>query len=133
MAGATLSDCASRLNDGDIIMSGVMHPALILPFAASAAQQSKKKVTVSWDGLTAMTNSSGVRLVDAASAFTSPYAAQVRVRAGGTADPVTSHATRATPDGEHWATLNRFAHHTYAPATEASRMLGAGAGLYDND
>jgi len=46
---------------------------------------------------------------------------------------VTSHATRATPDAEHWATLNRFAHHTYAPASEASRLLGAGAGLSDND
>ena len=133
MAGVALSDCASRLEDGDIIMSGVMHPALILPFGASAAQQSKKQVSVSWDGLTAMTNSSGVRLVGATAAFTSAYAVQVLVRPEGTADPVTSHATRTTPDAEHWATLNRFAHRTYAPATEASRLLGAGAGLSDHD
>jgi hypothetical protein len=31
------------------------------------------------------------------------------------------------------ATLTRFAHNTYAPATEASRLAGAGAGLSDND
>ena len=30
-------------------------------------------------------------------------------------------------------TLNDFAARTYAPATEASRLLGAGAGLTDND
>jgi hypothetical protein len=29
--------------------------------------------------------------------------------------------------------LGRFAHNTYAPATEQSRLLGAGAGLNDND
>jgi hypothetical protein len=29
--------------------------------------------------------------------------------------------------------LNGFAKHTYAPATEASRLAGAGAGLNDND
>jgi len=31
------------------------------------------------------------------------------------------------------AVLTRFAHNTYAPATEASRLAGAGAGLSDND
>ena len=34
---------------------------------------------------------------------------------------------------ECMATLTRFAHKTYAPATEASRLAGAGAGLNDND
>jgi hypothetical protein len=29
--------------------------------------------------------------------------------------------------------LNAFAQRTYAPATEASRLAGAGAGLTDND
>ncbi|MDP4784892.1 MAG: DUF3726 domain-containing protein, partial [Alphaproteobacteria bacterium] len=29
--------------------------------------------------------------------------------------------------------LNSFAKNTYAPATEASRLAGAGAGLNDND
>ncbi|MFV1875593.1 hypothetical protein [Nioella sp.] len=31
------------------------------------------------------------------------------------------------------AALNAFAHRTYAPATEESRLAGAGAGLTDND
>ena len=40
---------------------------------------------------------------------------------------------RADVDANTLATLNAFAHRTYAPATEASRLKGAGAGLSDND
>ena len=42
---------------------------------------------------------------------------------------------RRVPDGEEAAIsrLGRFAARTYAPATEASRIAGAGAGLTDND
>lgn len=34
---------------------------------------------------------------------------------------------------EIWEALSGFAHRTYVPATEASRLKGAGAGLTDND
>ncbi|SMY06637.1 hypothetical protein LOM8899_00764 [Flavimaricola marinus] len=34
---------------------------------------------------------------------------------------------------EVWGPLERFAAQTYVPATEASRIAGAGAGLSDND
>ena len=40
---------------------------------------------------------------------------------------------RADPDPNDWAALLAFAHRTYAPATEESRLRGAGAGLSDND
>jgi len=36
-------------------------------------------------------------------------------------------------DAEIWKALNAFAKKTYVPATEASRLSGAGAGLTDND
>jgi hypothetical protein len=36
-----------------------------------------------------------------------------------------------TRDSKTWSRLNSFAHRTYAPATEASQVLGAGAGLID--
>ena len=36
-------------------------------------------------------------------------------------------------DGEIWEALGLFAHRTYVPATDASRLKGAGAGLNDND
>jgi hypothetical protein len=40
---------------------------------------------------------------------------------------------RAQVSPESWARLSGFAHRTFAPATEESRMRGAGAGLSDND
>lgn len=39
---------------------------------------------------------------------------------------------RAVPD-HVWNRLAEFAHKTYVPATEQSRMMGAGAGTTDND
>lgn len=42
------------------------------------------------------------------------------------------HPRRAAP-AEAWARLGKWEHKTYAPATEASRLAGAGAGLSDND
>jgi hypothetical protein len=41
--------------------------------------------------------------------------------------------TRVDPDPSAWKILTRMASRTYAPATEASRLKGAGAGLTDND
>lgn len=32
-----------------------------------------------------------------------------------------------------WRALEKYAHRTYVPATEAARLTGAGAGLHDND
>lgn len=40
---------------------------------------------------------------------------------------------RVVVDSDTWSELENYAHHTYAPATEASRNLGAGAGTTDND
>ena len=41
--------------------------------------------------------------------------------------------TRVPDDPSAFQILNKFAARTYAPATEASRVSGAGAGLTDND
>ncbi|KMW60818.1 hypothetical protein AIOL_000983 [Candidatus Rhodobacter oscarellae] len=44
-----------------------------------------------------------------------------------------STQTRAQISQDTLRVLNRYASRTYAPATEASRLAGAGAGLSDND
>jgi hypothetical protein len=36
-------------------------------------------------------------------------------------------------DDAVWAALQKFAARTYVPASEQSRLMGAGAGLLDND
>ena len=61
------------------------------------------------------------------------FSDHTQITLGGQLTTPRPHVTRATPDPVCWDTLNRFAHRTYAPATEESRLLGAGAGLSDND
>jgi len=64
--------------------------------------------------------------------LTGPKAAQVRIAAASAeATGLVTSRARLAPDV--WNCLGAFAQRTYAPATEASRLAGAGAGLSDND
>ena len=47
-------------------------------------------------------------------------------------DRLTAPAEGWTVDPSAWARLEAYAHRTYAPDTEASRLRGAGAGLIDD-
>ena len=127
--GAALSDCAARLQDTPRKMGPVTRPAMILPFAAMAARQLGACVTVEGEGFQAVTDGSGLHiegtLPETSGALT--------IRAAGSLANANPSHTRAEPEEAAWAVLNRFAHKTYAPATEESRLLGAGAGLSDND
>ncbi|MEX0317214.1 MAG: DUF3726 domain-containing protein [Ruegeria sp.] len=128
-AGALVSDLAGRLQTGPIHMREVAVPIALLPFAASAARRLRSCVSVECDGLVAVTDGSDLSVPDGF-----PETAQhVTVRVGGSPASGCARKTRARPDPANWAVLNRFAHRTFAPATEESRLLGAGAGLSDND
>lgn len=52
-------------------------------------------------------------------------------RSGG--NPTRSEPTSVGVAPEDWAVLKALAARTYVPATEESRLRGAGAGLRDND
>ncbi len=56
-----------------------------------------------------------------------------KIGEGPAPDPLPSLGNRIAGDAAAIAVLTRFAARTYAPATEASRQAGAGAGLTDND
>ncbi|NSY39877.1 DUF3726 domain-containing protein [Leisingera sp. ANG59] len=128
-AGAALSDCAARLQSAPLAIAQVAHPAMILPFAAMAARQLGACVTVEGDSFQAVTDGIGLQCEG-----TLPEMAdKLTVRAAGSLANANPSQSRAAPEEAAWAVLNRFAHKTYAPATEESRLLGAGAGLSDND
>lgn len=127
--GAALSDCASQLAQAPIQMGPVAQPLLVVPFAAMAARRLKGCVTVTAEGFSAVTDGAAIRITGALSDST----ADLQVAAGGVLEAPRSGQSRAEPDAAAWDTLNQFAHKTYAPATEQSRLLGAGAGLSDND
>ncbi|MCU9838788.1 DUF3726 domain-containing protein [Ruegeria sp. WL0004] len=128
-AGAALSDRAAELTVAGIRLEQVARPALLVPFAALMAQQIGRPVTLRWQGGGAVTDGAVLDLSGTAPDLT-PL---VEVTPGGQIGSATPIRSRAQPAPETWATLNRFAHRTYAPATEESRLKGAGAGLSDND
>jgi hypothetical protein len=131
--GATLCDLARSLPEGGMAISRVLVPGLFLPFAADAARIRDAPVTLSWRGgivgigPEGLPRASGVlKLADAAEA-------DLFLHPGGMALPAAPRETRARPDQAAWDAILALAHRTYAPATEASRLSGAGAGLSDND
>lgn len=132
MAGAALADSAEIWAADGLQIGAVLSPALLLPFAAIAAAQLGTPISVTWDGVAARTD--GTRLsLTGSDDLLAPQTAQATVRSGGKlAEPLTRRS-RAAPADADWATLNCLAGRTHAPATEDSRLKGAGAGLSDND
>ena len=130
MTGCLLSDCASTLpRRNDIHIAALAAPALLLPFAANAARILGDCISVSAGGMHAVISATEL---SASHAFPEQTGA-IRIRLGGTPANPRRHQSRATPSPDAWELLEHLAHKTYAPATEQSRLLGAGAGLLDND
>lgn len=127
--GSLLSDCAKHLQHTPIEMHNIAVPSMLLPFVAQAARALGSTICVTCDGLLAETNGTALHQNQA---FADTATSVIVARSTTVLKP-TVHVTRAFPTKESWNSLNQFAHRTYAPATEESRKLGAGAGLSDND
>lgn len=128
-AGPLLSDCAHLLQAETISMKDVHIPALLLPFAANAARALGKAVSLTIGDMQVVTDGRDLTAPDGVPEL----AHNIMVAQDGTLDTTRTHQTRARPRLQDLEVLNRYAHRTYAPATEESRRLGAGAGLSDND
>jgi len=126
VTGAYLVDRA-EVPDG-VTLSAVYHPVLMLPFM----QRLARPVTLDWQGGSIACHAGGMRVA------CEPGVNVVHdVTISGKTDQPLEHGPSALHavdmDEEIWEALGRFAHRTYVPATEASRLKGAGAGLTDND
>lgn len=134
-AGASLNDCADRLGEGQPIeMANISCPLLILPFAAWAAFYIKQPVRVVWQDLRLDTDGDGIWTQDLHAQINTGKAATLICHPTiKSEDPAKRPAHRGTVEPDVWARLDAFAQRTFAPATDASRLLGAGAGRSDND
>ncbi|MCI2398512.1 DUF3726 domain-containing protein [Aliiroseovarius subalbicans] len=128
LAGASFCDAVTLLPDAPLTMRAVAQPLLLLPFLAQAARQGDTAFSLTFDGVMATTDGQGLDISGNPDAET----VDVVITRSSVTCPDTS-GTRAEIDAGDWDTLGRFAHRTYAPATEASRRLGAGTDLSDND
>ncbi|MGJ5620155.1 DUF3726 domain-containing protein [Sulfitobacter sp. MF3-043] len=133
ISGASLSDCAGRLLAlGQIQLQSVSYPLLVVPFLGGAALRLKTPVSVAWDGVRLTTD--GHQLcTEGQDGLSSDHTLLMTVSAPAVMQGPKEPVIRAQVSSECWATLSRFAHRTFAPATDESRARGAGAGLTDND
>lgn len=133
-SGATLNDCADLLTAAyGQTMKNVTHPLLVVPFAAWAALHIKSPLTVVWDSVHATTNGYDLHVVGSKDDLNAPQTAALSCSLAHGNHALSAPALRGDVSPDVWAKLNIIAQHTYAPATEASRLLGAGAGVSDND
>jgi len=134
-AGAALCDRAAEIAGGQEIEFGpTAQPLLLAPYAAGAAKLAGAAVELSWAGTVLVFTPDGVSIEGERAAMTSRSADSVRCRRAENAEVASpASATGRMVDAETWSRLNAFAQRTFAPATEASRLVGAGAGLVDSD
>lgn len=110
----------------------VFAPLLILPFAAWAAQRQKTNLGIGWSDVAFSVTPDGDLSVTGNDFLTEK--AEVGLSRGPSEKMEPAEIRfRAEVSCETFVALSDFAGKTYAPATEASRESGAGAGLTDND
>ena len=142
LSGLALSDGGiPESHQGGLTLQNVMYPVLILPFVAVLAQTSNVLVECRFGDLQAITD--GEHLWIAPSPLTDRNSLSISAHDVFIAispesqrpsfEPWPNHRSRASVTSSIWSILDQFAHRTYAPATEQSRILGAGAGVNDND
>jgi len=132
--GASLSDCAQRVTVDGVEIRNLSNPLIILPFVAAAARRTNTCLQVTWAD--AIFTTDGKTHKQQFATDTAAYVKQADCVAIAHAAALIDGAKsthRATPSSQVWETLNSLAALTYAPATETSRRLGAGAGQSDND
>ncbi|SCZ61551.1 Protein of unknown function [Epibacterium ulvae] len=134
ISGATMSDCAIRMQEGQTItIEHVTQPLLIVPFASGAALRLGKAVALEWDQVRLTTDGKQLCVQGDKEGVLAAQTSIVRCSAPAQMMTPTKPVMRAHVSARCWERLGAFAQRTYAPATDASRLRGAGAGLNDND
>ncbi|MCU7649037.1 DUF3726 domain-containing protein [Pseudomonas piscis] len=136
IAGASLCDHSYLLRDGTPLhLVEVASPELLLPFVSAAAQQSGLALELSWAGCSVQFDRQGKAFVHHVEGLGQHHAAQIVCRRSNSAEPPGQPLQGPLPPLAEAVqqALERLAARTYVPASEASRLLGAGAGLSDDN
>jgi len=132
--GAAFCDRAGKLTTGHEIKTAAMaHPILLAFHIAGAAKLTGSVLKLEWPGVVMVFSPEGVAITDSGEALLASTVSEVRCSKG-------DRPAKVLPlDGsghdvteQIWERLGTFANRTFAPATEESRLTGAGAGLIDD-
>ncbi|WP_420395285.1 DUF3726 domain-containing protein [Nioella sp.] len=132
LAGTMLADGLAGQRTDPLSLADLGTPLLLLPFLAWMAEARGQPVGLSQDGGTVTLAADGTLSGSTGAIGTGSSTVTVELDPQPAGQPV-SEGLRSDCTAETVAALNAFAHRTYAPATEESRLAGAGAGLTDND
>lgn len=140
IAGTILCDTPDLLKEANgIDIHHLAAPLILLPFVVTAARKTGEALTVEWDNTRIICNAAGHRIEagthdDGLLPIGTETGADVRISPTLCSKDMSRPIwTRARCSQETIRTLGHFAHRTYVPETEQSRLKGAGAGLTDND
>lgn len=134
IAGALLSDSAFELRANRVFELGPTAQPLLLAYAAAnAARLADTNVELSWHGASLFLTTDGACIEGSRSALAADTANSVQCHAATRTAICTAAANRgrAVPSSA-WRRLSAYAQRTYAPATDESRISGAGATLEDD-
>lgn len=133
--GASLSDRAEAIAAGEAVQAeAVLYPLLLLPFLSRAARDLHCCFQLQGDGFRLLAIAEGPSCSDWQRLGDCHQSDLTLTRASARAEDVRQHGWRGYPIAAAvWQDLGQWAHRTYVPASEASRLAGAGAGRSDND
>jgi len=107
-------------------MADLAYPLLLLPAIARVATLSGVWLQVSWDDVAISTDGQSVCIQGPLSTLSVEQTKQLLCARAQDRLTLRQTCQRQAVARDSWASLESFAHHTYAPATEESRRLGAG-------
>lgn len=135
-AGVLLSDREYQVAAGQTIaLQQVLQPLLLLPHAGRMAESQHGLVELIFPDVTLLFSPAGIHIQEPIVRIGIANAVQCRL---GSVEASGGQLLRPSPQGraidvEALEILQQLAAKTYVPATEQSRLAGAGAGLSDND
>lgn len=136
--GAALCDRMDLFAGGEEIHLGATaYPLLLAPFLDPSRRSDMGSCELHWSNVRLLIAADGVRLeCEHEVAHLSEHVDEVRVLVRSDRQaPSTHHPLVASVETplDVWRAMNALAKRTYVPASEESRMRGAGAGRPDND
>jgi hypothetical protein len=136
MVGASLCDCMDTFLLQQVKTTRIAHPVLVAGFLGQTALDEDRSVRISWAGVQLELHRNELAITGNHEHLGLSICEELACRRA----PISNEASSIAPligsvsvNEGNWEILEEYAHHTYVPATEASRLAGAGAGLNDND
>lgn len=121
-----------------ILLQAVPAPVILIGFAGVAATQSGRPIWLRWPGISVQCEINTIAADRELSVLRAARDVDVQVSLkpfaqGESLDTVKLKYGASNVDDSDWKRLEAWASRTYVPATEQSRLSGAGAGVSDND